>query len=125
MGGNAVKLLIVDDEVEFASTLVERLNLRGLEAHCAFTANEALELADRYDFDLAVLDVKMPSISGLELAATLSKRHPDMKFIFLTGHTSEDDFEEGLKAGASYLLKPVSIEMLLKKIREASPEGDG
>jgi DNA-binding response OmpR family regulator len=119
-----VKLLIVDDEVEFATTLVERLNLRGLEAHCAFTANEALEMADRNAFDLAVLDVKMPNISGLELAATMSKRHPDMKFIFLTGHTSEDDFEEGLKKGASYLLKPVSIEMLLKKIREASPEGD-
>jgi DNA-binding response OmpR family regulator len=120
-----VKVLLVDDEVEFASTLTERLNLRGLETYCAFTAKDALELSKQHSFDLAVLDVKMPCISGLELAHRLGERHPKMKFIFLTGHTSEDDLEEGLRTGAPYLLKPVNIDVLMNKIREASSEGEG
>jgi DNA-binding response OmpR family regulator len=119
-----VKILIVDDEVEFACTLMERLNLRGLHAHCASTAREALELAERHAFDLAVLDVKMPTTSGIELAAKMTGRHPQMKIIFLTGHTSEEDLTEGLRTGATYLLKPVSIETLMEKIREAFPQGE-
>jgi DNA-binding response OmpR family regulator len=120
-----VKLLLVDDEVEFASTLSERLNLRGMETYSAYTAIDALTLSEEHDFDVAVLDVKMPHISGLELANRLGERRPGMKFIFLTGHTSEDDLEEGLRTGASYLLKPVNIDLLIHKIREALSEGEG
>jgi DNA-binding response OmpR family regulator len=123
--GDFVKVLLVDDEVEFASTLTERLNLRGMETHCAYTANDALALSKQHAFDLAVLDVKMPQISGLELANRLGETHPGMKFIFLTGHTSENDFEKGLRTGAFYLLKPVSIDVLINKIREASSEEKG
>jgi DNA-binding response OmpR family regulator len=99
--GDFVKVLLVDDEVEFASTLTERLNLRGMETHCAFTANDALALSKQHAFDLAVLDVKMPQISGLELASRLGETHPGMKFIFLTGHTSETTSRRDSEQGRS------------------------
>lgn len=118
-----MRVLLVDDEKEFASTLTERLNLRGIEAHCAFDAREALALADEYTFDVALLDVKMPGVSGLSLATRLEDKHPGMKFIFLTGHTSEHDLTEGLKRGTFYLLKPVNIDVLMDKLREAVSGG--
>ena len=119
-----MKVLLVDDEVEFATTLTERLNLRGIETQCAVTAMDALNLSAKQEFDLAILDVKMPRISGLELAGRLGERHPDMKFIFLTGHTSEQDLNQGLRTGAFYLLKPVNIDVLVNKIRQALSGGE-
>ena len=62
----------------------------------------------------------MPKISGLELKKRLQQNCPGMKFIFLTGHGSEDDFQAGMaEAGADYyLVKPIRIETLIKKMNE-------
>lgn len=116
-----LRVLIVDDEEELVSTLVERLRLRGIEARGAITGAEALTLIERDNFDVAVVDVKMPGIGGMEVMEGLLTKRPDLQVILLTGRGSEIESEKGLKAGAfAYLMKPIDIEELVKKMREAA-----
>jgi DNA-binding response OmpR family regulator len=120
-----IHVLLVDDEEELVSTLAERLSLRGIEADWATTAEEALERVEKESFDVAVLDVKIPRISGIKLKTQMEKIRPGMKFIFLTGHGSEDDFRTGAaEAGASfYLVKPINIDNWVGRMKEALGEG--
>jgi DNA-binding response OmpR family regulator len=120
-----MRVLLVDDEKEFVSTLAERLSLRGVEADWVASAEEALQQIEDGQYDLAVLDVKMPRINGIELKRMLHKRRPDMQFIFMTGHGSEQDFHAGSsEAGAAYyLVKPVQIEDLVRKMNEVLGRG--
>ena len=116
-----MRVLLVDDEEELVTAMAERLCLRGIDADWAVSAEEALEKLNSRAYDIAVLDVKIPKISGIELKKKMDRIHPEMKFIFLTGHGSEVNFREGsAEAGAEYyLVKPVNIEDLIKKMKEA------
>ena len=114
-----MKILLVDDEVELVSAMAERLGYRGMDADWTGSAEDALVMADKTEYDVAVLDMKMPRIGGLELRRMLSERHPGMKFIFLSGHGSESDFKTGAAEAEHYLIKPVSLESLMDKINEA------
>jgi len=116
-----IRVLLVDDEEELVSTLAERLSLRGFEADWASSAEKALEMAGRKAYDIAVLDVKIPKISGLKLKIKLQEAFPAMKFIFMTGHGSEEDFRAGTaETGAGYyLVKPVHITALIEKMNQA------
>ena len=113
-----MKILLVDDEMEFVSTLAERLSLRGIDVDWVSSPKEALNKAAQNSYDLALLDVKMPGQSGFELKRELQDRCPDMKFIFLTGHGSKEAYQTGsAHAGEEYyLLKPIKIDELMSKI---------
>jgi DNA-binding response OmpR family regulator len=115
-----MRVLLVDDETEFVSTLAERLAIRGIDVDWVTSGAAALEKAATHSFDLAILDVKMPKISGIQLKTYLHEKWPDMKFIFLTGHGSEQDYRTASgEAGVEYYLaKPVHIEDLLKKMNQ-------
>jgi DNA-binding response OmpR family regulator len=115
-----MRILLVDDEKELVSTLAERLSFRGIEAEWTASAADALKLLETQYFDIAVLDVKLPKISGLQLKKKMQEKHPDMKFIFITGHGSEEDFNAGAaETGVDYyLVKPVRIEALIEKMNE-------
>lgn len=114
-----MKILLVDDEAELVSALAERLTLRGIEAEYATTGDAAVDKVRAAPFDLAVLDVKMPGLSGLDLKKKLQRIRPGLRFIFLTGHGSEEDFRIGSAEAASYLVKPVPLDELILKINEA------
>jgi DNA-binding response OmpR family regulator len=115
-----IRVLLADDEEELVTALVERLELRGIAVDGVTTCEEAFALLEEHRYDVAVLDVKLPRMSGFELKKQLARLAPDLKFIFITGHGSYSSFQEGTaEAGRSYyLLKPVDIEMLAAKIRE-------
>ena len=115
-----MKVLLVDDEHELVSTLAERLSLRGIQADWAISGEEAMRLAEKNPYDVAVLDVKIPGISGLELKRKLHSKRPDLRFIFMTGHGSEEDFRScsAETADGCYMVKPVNIEDLIKKMNE-------
>lgn len=115
-----IKVLLVDDEAELVETLAERLVIRDITTDWATGAEEALARADKTQYDIAVLDVKMPGTSGITLKKLMEKKNPRMKFIFMTGHGSEADFHAGSKEAGSdyYLVKPVNIEDLIKKMHE-------
>ena len=116
-----MRVLLVDDELELVTTLAERLELRGIEAEWATSAEEAMRRVETSRFDIAVLDIKIPKVDGLELKKWLQEKCPEMKFIFVTGHGSTRDFETGAsEVGADYYLaKPLNIDNLIAKIREA------
>lgn len=115
-----MRVLLVDDEKELVSTLAERLTMRGIEVEWASTPEEALEKVRAGAYDLAVLDVKMPRMSGIALKKAMEVERPNMHFIFMTGHGSEADFQRGTaEAGTEfYLVKPVKIETLMDKMTE-------
>lgn len=114
-----MKVLLVDDEKKFVSSLAERLSLRGLEADWTTTCDEALSKSLTENYDIAVLDVRMPGVSGINLKTKLEKITPHMKFIFITGHGSEEDYNIGTKEGSFYIIKPFKIETLIEKIKQA------
>ena len=120
-----MRVLLVDDEKEFVCALAERLSIRGIDADAATDGAAALEMAKNITYELAILDVKMPKIDGIMLQRKLHSLYPDMKFIFMTGHGSEQDFKAGAsKTGTGYyLVKPVHIEDLLKKMNEIFNQG--
>ncbi|HET97981.1 MAG TPA: response regulator [Desulfurivibrio alkaliphilus] len=118
-----MRILLVDDEYELVTTLAERMELRGLEADWATSGDDALARITTTSYDVVVIDIKMPKISGIEVKRRMEKIRPGMKYIFMTGHGSEGDFQEGsTEVGGEryYLLKPVAIESLLEKINEVS-----
>jgi DNA-binding NtrC family response regulator len=115
-----IRVLLADDEEELVTALVERLALRGITADGVTNCQAAFELLKEHRYDVAVLDVKLPGMSGFELKKQMVRLAPGLKFIFITGHGSYSSFQEGTAdAGASYyLLKPVDIETLATRIRE-------
>jgi len=122
-----MKILLVDDERELVTTLAERLAIRGIDADWATTGEEALKMAEAESYTLAVLDIKIPRISGFSLKRKLQEKHPEMKFIFMTGHGCGYDLEAGSgEAGAeNCLAKPVDIKTLIEKMNEALEAGGG
>ena len=115
-----MRVLLVDDEEEFVSTMAERLSLRAIDADWVTSAEEALKKLEENRYDVAVLDVKIPRINGIKLKKKMEEKCMDMKFIFLTGHGSESDFKAGTaEAGLGfYLVKPVDLKDLVEKMNE-------
>jgi DNA-binding response OmpR family regulator len=115
-----MRVLLVDDEKKFTTMLAKRLSLRGVDVDYAYTGKEAIAKIETSNYDVAILDVKMPGIGGLELKRLLKEMAPEMKFIFLTGHGSKTDFETGSAEVARYLAKPIQIDELIKILQEVA-----
>lgn len=115
-----MKVLVVDNEVEFASTLAERLRLRKIEAESVFSGEDALPAVSRFQPDVIILDLDMPDITGLEVLSLVKSVDPAIEVILLTGHGSFDAGLTGMELGAfDYIIKPVDLTQLLEKITEA------
>jgi DNA-binding response OmpR family regulator len=121
-----IKVLLVDDEEEFVVTLAERLRLRGIEALVAMDGDEALAKVQDEAPQVVVLDVMMPGTSGIDVLQHLRRRHPEVQVILLTGRGSTKEGIEGMRLGAfDFLMKPVKIEELIRKLEEAAKPGAG
>jgi DNA-binding response OmpR family regulator len=128
-----IRVLLVDDETNFVEALARRLSHRRFEVLTAADADQALAVLDREAVDVAVVDVRMPGMDGIEATRAIRSRHPLVEIILLTGHASIEASREGLEIGAfDYLLKPVGIDELVYKIEDAhrrrelrSGPGDG
>jgi DNA-binding NtrC family response regulator len=117
---NKINLLLVDDEQAYVNILARRLERKGFQVKVANNGTQAIQLARIEDFDVAVLDLKMDDMDGIEVLKIFKKMVPDMAVIMLTGHGSEQAARDGIKFGAfDYLTKPCDFEDLLQKIWEA------
>jgi DNA-binding response OmpR family regulator len=120
------KVLLVDDEKEFVSTLAERLRLRGIQADDTGSGEEALRLIADAPPQVVVLDVMMPGMGGLEVLRRVKSGYPQIEVILLTGIGSTKEGAEGIKLGAfDFLMKPLQIEDLIEKIRAAIEKAGG
>jgi len=118
-----IKILIVDDEVKFLDSIARRLAMRGLDVVKASNGMDALEIARREKFDLALLDLKMPGLNGKEVLEVLKEEHKFLEVIILTGHGSMDSAVDCTKLGAfAYLPKPYELDKLLEVLRNAYEE---
>ena len=115
-----LRVLIVDDEEELVSALVERLKLRGFAAHGVTDGSAALEFLEEEACDVVLLDVKMPGLGGLEVIRRIKTGDPHLEVILLTGHGSVKSVEDGMALGAfDYLMKPVKIDNLVRILAAA------
>ncbi len=125
-----LRVLIVDDEEELVSALVERLNLRGFEARGVTDGARALAFLESQECDVVLLDLKMPGLGGLEVIKRIKDLNPGPEVVLLTGHGSVKSVEEGMALGAfDYLMKPVKIDNLIRILAAAGagkrPEATG
>ncbi len=115
------RVLLVDDEREFAQTLSERLSMREMGTHAVYSGESALEMVREDEPEVMVLDLKMPGIDGIEVLRRVKKERPDVEVVILTGHGSEKDRETCMELGAfAYLQKPVDIDELSEVLRLAN-----
>lgn len=114
------KLLLVDDEKRFVEVLFKRLSKRNIDVTTAFSGAEGIQALRKVDFDVAILDLKMEDMDGLEVLKIFKKMYSKMEVIILTGHESEHTTREGMKYGAfAYISKPCDFEDLICTIRKA------
>ncbi len=117
---STINLLIVDDDKEFLATIAERLGLREFNVTTATEGTLAIEAAKKGNFDVAIVDMKMPGMDGMELLQILKKKHKFLEVIILTGYVSIDSAVEATKLGAySYMEKPYDFEKLLATLKDA------
>jgi len=121
-----IKLLFVDDEKGFVHVLSNRLSKRGIDVCQAYSGAEGIRALRKQDFDVALLDLKMDDMDGLDVLKIFKKMYPQMEVIMLTGHGSEVAAREGIENGAfDYLTKPCELDELLEKIHDAMKSKGG
>lgn len=117
---DTLRVLIVDDEDDFRETVVKRLNARKIIAEGAASGVKALQVLEDKDFDVIVLDVKMPDMDGIETLRHIKKLKPEIEVIMLTGHASVEFGLKGMQLGAfDYVMKPAPLNELLDTIGQA------
>ncbi len=120
MSDKKIKILLVDDEDEFAATLAERLELRGYDAEIAKDGESGISLVSAGSFDIVVLDLMMPGLTGIDTLKQMKIIDRDLPVILLTGHGSTKEAMEGMRLGAfDFLMKPLDIRELINEIEKA------
>jgi DNA-binding NtrC family response regulator len=116
----ALKVLFVDDEIDFLETLMKRMKKRGIDVAGVGNGEQALDYLNQKSVDVVVLDVRMPGIDGIQTLREIKRIDPLMEVIMLTGHASIEVAIEGMELGAfDYLMKPADIDELFYKIQDA------
>ncbi|HOD54251.1 MAG TPA: response regulator [Candidatus Cloacimonadota bacterium] len=118
-----IKILVVDDELLLRDVLFDYLNRQGFEVNLAPDAEKALELTENYTPDIALIDIKLPKISGIELTKILKNNNPDLPIIIMTGYPSLDTAINAMENGANeYIVKPFRLDELTRTINKHLPE---
>lgn len=115
-----MKLLFIDDEQTFLKYIAKRLMLEGFTVKTTFSGEEGVAAAAQEVFDVAVVDLQMPGIDGIEVQRQLKDLQPDLPCIVLTGHGSvENALESGKYNAFKFLSKPVDMDTLIETIQAA------
>jgi len=115
-----IRVLLVDDEEEFVEALAERLSIRDYDTTVSLRGADAIEKLRQLNFDVVILDVRMPGMDGIDVLREMKRIKPLTEVIMLTGHATVESAIDGMKQGAyDYLLKPCETEELVAKINRA------
>ena len=111
------KILVVDDVDTIARVYSRFLEREGYEVQIAFNGEEALQVWKRFKPDLIISDIRMPKMSGFELANTIRDEAPDQKIILMTGYADEAEVLEQQKShGFPFFTKPADLQTTVSKI---------
>ncbi len=117
---NGPSVLLVDDEIDFVSSLAERLKLRKIDTEIAVSGEEAFKAISNKRPDVTILDLKMPGLDGLEVLKHIKIMDDSIQIVLLTGHGSTREGIEGMRLGAfDFLMKPIDIDELITIIKKA------
>ena len=115
-----IDLLVIDDDAEFRDILQKRFEQRGYHTAVAASGEEALDLCQRREFDVAVLDMMMPGMSGMDVLAKMKAGPSDCEVVMLTGQATVESAVAAMKLGAyDYLVKPFPVKELERIIEKA------
>ncbi len=115
-----MKILFIDDEQTFLKYLTKRLVLDGFTVKTTFSGEEGIEVAANEDFDVAVVDLQMPGMNGIEVQKRLKELQPSLPCIVLTGHGNiENALESGKYNAFKFLSKPIDMDTLIDTINDA------
>ena len=115
-----IHLLMVDDEVKFLDTITRRLELKFFDITTATNGADAIEAAEKGQFDVAVIDLQMPEIDGVQVLKILKMNHKYLEVIILSGHATVKTAVECSKLGAFEVLeKPCDFKKLVSVLKEA------
>lgn len=113
-----MRILVVEDDRPVAAFIAKGLRAENYAVDMAGDGEEALALAELYDFDIVVLDVNLPKLDGFTVLRRIRKSKPNLPVLFLTGNAEISDRVKGLDLGADdYLTKPFSLAELLARVR--------
>lgn len=129
------RILMIDDDEELCEETSEILIDQGYRVTTAFDGLTGKRLIEKYDYDILILDVKMPGLSGLDILEGVKEQYKELKVVILTGkplsrelpeeRSYKDKEEEILKLADAIIGKPFHIEVLLDKIKELSDKASG
>ena len=118
--GKRVNALVVDADKEIRQTLLERLQETGYFTDVVQDGKEALDKVKEFFYNIAVVEVELPDMTGLDFLKMIKSIHPDTSVIFMTGKPSLENSVDALNAGANaYMVKPFKIEEMMDHISEA------
>jgi DNA-binding NtrC family response regulator len=110
----APRALVVDDDVFMAKTLADLLRLKGWDVETAHSGEEAVDAATARDFDVVLMDVKMPGMDGVDAFKAMKAARPDVRVVLMTAYAAQDRIQEAERQGVvSVLSKPVDVNALL------------
>ena len=113
------KLLIVDDEAEICEFLKSFFEDRDFKVATAHNGIAALEQVERFQPDVALLDIQMPGMDGLQTLKKMKDTYPKLKVIMVTAVETQEKIEEAMRLGAdNYITKPLSLEYLEKDVQD-------
>lgn len=115
-------ILVVDDEQNLLDLLTRSLGKRGFSVQIAASGPEAMKLLDERSFDLALVDIRMMPMSGIDLLERIKRSHPATQAIMMTGYPTSETRELALEKGAcAYLTKPLDIQDLVQRLNSLIP----
>jgi len=124
------RILVLDDDEELCEEITEILIDEGYRVTTAFDGLRGKRLVEKYDYDILILDIKMPGLSGLDILESIKGQSKEVKVIILTGRPLSKELQEGsickdkeekiLRLADGIINKPFDIEVLLNKIKELS-----
>ena len=118
-----LKVLVVDDDIDFSESLRDLLELQGYDATAIYSGYKALEKLKKEKFDIVLMDIKMPGMNGVEAFREIKKINARLVVILMTAFSFEDLTEDAFKEGAfAVLYKPLDIPKLLQHLDCAKSE---
>lgn len=112
-----LKLLVVDDDKDFAEGLAEFLELFGHRVEIVFTGEAGIEAASGSGYDAILMDISLPGLNGVECLRRIRRSNPDVHCFLMTGYSADEIARQGIEAGALEILtKPLDPESLEKRL---------
>ncbi len=116
---NQIRILVVDDEPKICHLIEQILKLEGYQVDISFSGVEALQMIERYNYQMLLTDLKMPGIDGLELIQKSKELNPEIRVIMVTGYATVETAVQSLRHGVDdYIKKPFNISKLKKVLRQ-------